>query len=424
MPLTRKRGKYWYGYTRVDGVSSREQATGCEDRTAAEKVIDGWERDAADPHRAAQRRATLDGALKRLSTQHEEDAKAGQLAEVTPGMYEGKAAVVKTVFAALEPPVTMLSEINAGAVLRYLSARRAQGISDHTTDKEFTTLRKALHLARAHNEFGAHWVDLKPVGFSARYEPETDFLYPEALNLLLSELLPDHAARTAWMVATSGEWIASTRALRADLELVPTPVRGSKRETRNRRVPIFLSWQKELLAYAKEHAQGEGAALFEVADVTAFGHALKAAVDRINARPIACALLARVSANDLRRTFGMWMRAQGVAVSDIALMMGHTDSRMAERVYARIPAELLQQLLQSLVCQPAADQILAKMAEMPVMPGLSFNQSGMLAPRPGFEPGTYGLTVLARNWARPRYDRVCRRTSRPTAIPLPGEIVA
>jgi len=53
MPLTRKRGRYWYGFTRVNGVSGDEQSTGCKTRAAAAKVLAQWERDAADPHSAA-----------------------------------------------------------------------------------------------------------------------------------------------------------------------------------------------------------------------------------------------------------------------------------------------------------------------------------------------------------------------------------
>src|SRR5258708_40226297 len=63
MPLTRKRGRYWYGFTRVNGSSSKEQSTGCEERGAAEKVLAEWEHEAADPHSAAKRRATPADAL-------------------------------------------------------------------------------------------------------------------------------------------------------------------------------------------------------------------------------------------------------------------------------------------------------------------------------------------------------------------------
>ncbi len=49
-----------------------------------------------------------------------------------------------------------------------------------------------------------------------------------------------------------------------------------------------------------------------------------------------------VSPNDLRRTFGTWLRQQGVDPSLIAPAMGHADSRMVERVYGRLPPEDLR----------------------------------------------------------------------------------
>ena len=45
-----------------------------------------------------------------------------------------------------------------------------------------------------------------------------------------------------------------------------------------------------------------------------------------------------VSPNDLRRTFGKWCRLQGMASDRIAVLLGHTDSRMVERVYGRLDA--------------------------------------------------------------------------------------
>jgi integrase len=51
---------------------------------------------------------------------------------------------------------------------------------------------------------------------------------------------------------------------------------------------------------------------------------------------------ARKRSNDLRRTFGTWLRKQGVDPSLIAPAMGHADSRMVERVYGRLPPENLR----------------------------------------------------------------------------------
>ncbi len=432
MPLTRKRGKYWYGFVRVNSVSSAEQSTGCEDRVAAEKVLDGWGRDLADPDSAAKREATLDDALSAMLDQCKElvAARPPKLKQPTLDSYDQKARVVKTVFLALEPSVTHLAQIDPAALERYISARRALGTHEHTISKELTVLRMALRLARSRKQYDLHWDDLLPAGFSAGYEPDQTFLMPDVLNLLLGELLPDHAARTAFMVATSCEWSASVRAERADITELDVHIRGSKRETRDRRVPLVMPWQRDLVAYAAEHGQGKDGNLFVGGEATTFNHALYRACDTLNEQlkaahalgvffawirdghPEKPKTLPRVSANDLRRTFGMWMRAAGVAVSEVALMMGHRDSRMAERVYARLPPDLLRQLVQSVVCQPAAGSNPAEMAEVADMADARARKSAKLAPRAGFEPATHGLTVRGSNWARPRYDRLCRQTAR------------
>jgi integrase len=62
--------------------------------------------------------------------------------------------------------------------------------------------------------------------------------------------------------------------------------------------------------------------------------AFKAAVKR--------AKLAGVTPHVLRHTAGVWMAEAGVPMAKIAQYMGHSDSRITERVYARFAPEHLQ----------------------------------------------------------------------------------
>ena len=79
-----------------------------------------------------------------------------------------------------------------------------------------------------------------PHGFTPEYEPRKRFLTREELCMLLASQTKDHAAQIAFMVATSAEWGAVTRARREDVasDLAFVRVRGTKRKTRDRIVPI------------------------------------------------------------------------------------------------------------------------------------------------------------------------------------------
>jgi len=110
-------------------------------------------------------------------------------------------------------------------------------------------------------------------------------------------------------------------------------IHGSKnRYRRDRLVPIATHEQRSLLAYALAHAEAAGGMLF--GPWQNVRRDLRIACARADVPP--------VSPNDLRRTFGTWLRKQGVDPSLIAPAMGHADSRMVERVYGRLPPEDLR----------------------------------------------------------------------------------
>ncbi len=112
-------------------------------------------------------------------------------------------------------------------------------------------------------------------------------------------------------------------------------LRGTKRKTRFRTVPIVSPAQHSLLAYALEHAKGAGEALFEP-----WGN-----VRRDLAYACEEAKIERCSPNDLRCTFASWQVEAGVPLFPIAQAMGHKDTRMLERVYGRQMPEQLAALI-------------------------------------------------------------------------------
>lgn len=102
----------------------------------------------------------------------------------------------------------------------------------------------------------------------------------------------------------------------------------TKRETRDRLVPV-PTHARRWLALAKKSAPFER--------WTNVRRDLHAAADELG--------IDHFSPNDLRRTFGHMLRALGHPPHLIGAAMGHRDSRMAERVYARLkPGELAKLL--------------------------------------------------------------------------------
>jgi integrase len=107
-------------------------------------------------------------------------------------------------------------------------------------------------------------------------------------------------------------------------------VRGTKRSTRWRTIPIVFPLQQKYLAMVLEKAAGK-TILFT--RWTNYRRDLSAACRRAG--------IEHCSPNDLRRTFSHWMSDQGVPNEVIAPMMGHADTRMLSRVYNRkTPEEL------------------------------------------------------------------------------------
>jgi len=113
-------------------------------------------------------------------------------------------------------------------------------------------------------------------------------------------------------------------------------------------------------------------------------------------RACARAGIPRCTPNDLRRTYSTWLRADGVPNELSTPTMGHKDTRMLDRVYARLPPELLRvRLLAALGrCSAGAVNTSGEGAQNgPIGQQVDDLTAEKLAPRAGFEPATHGLTV-------------------------------
>lgn len=336
-----KRGRTWYVTFYEDGRRV-QRSTKCTDKKAAEAVARQWERDGADPDAAVRRTATLTDALKLLIDDRQEQATAGRRSQQTVEFYQRKVGHLTRVFEHDESEryrPKLLATLKAHDVDRYISQRRAEGAAENTISKELVALRASLKLALRAGLWDRDPATVCPIAFAPEYKPRKRALTVGELQRLLPELTPDRAAAVAFMVATSAEWGAVGRAQRADVDLARQTVlvRGTKRSTRWRTVPLVSDAQRFLVRYALEHAEGAGGALF--ASWTNVRRDLIDACARAGIEP--------VSPNDLRRTCATWLRAAGAPPDLLAALMGHTDSRMVERVYGRLPPDALARRLGS-----------------------------------------------------------------------------
>ena len=51
----------------------------------------------------------------------------------------------------------------------------------------------------------------------------------------------------------------------------------------------------------------------------------------------------------LRHTAAIWMAMKGVPIAEIARLLGHADSRVTERVHARLKPEYLRRAIDALL---------------------------------------------------------------------------
>jgi integrase len=156
-----------------------------------------------------------------------------------------------------------LAEVTARLVDDFIDQRLAEGAKRYSIQKELTTIRAMLKVAKRRGEFPGDIEAVMPDGFDAGYEPRTGSLTPEEMTKLLAELLPDRAARAAFIVAIGPRWRETARARREDVDLERGIVflRGTKTANAKRTLPV-VGWGVPLLEHAVRYGEGEGGQLF------------------------------------------------------------------------------------------------------------------------------------------------------------------
>jgi integrase len=237
-----------------------------------------------------------------------------------------------------------LAKVDAIAVDAFIAARLEEGASRNTIGKELTTLRSTLKIARRRGQFPRSIDEVMPEQWSSGYRPRERALTREEADKLLGALPPHRAAHVAFILATGARWSESVRARREDVDLEGCRVylRGTKTDLARRTVPVVPSFAS-FLAQALAGTTTEAEQMFR--PWTNVRRELSAACTRAG--------IAAVSPNDLRRSCATWLRGAGVAPDLIGAFLGHKDSRMVERVYGRLPADILGELFRAHVGEAA-----------------------------------------------------------------------
>jgi integrase len=310
------RGK-WCLYHREDGRPIR-RSTGTADKAEALRVVERIERLEAERLRP---QLTFKDLWSRYQ-KHLGDRPAART-------MKAEAKAVLPHFGDLPP-----SSINRKICDDYIAKRHVAGRADGTILTELNRVRSCFSFA-----LNEQLIDrAPPMSFPHRPPPRDRYLTREEFARLLEACEHPHVRLfLSLALATAGrqEAILQLTWNRVDLErrLLDLRLPGHRGKSRSI-VPINDSLLREL-----ESAKGGS----RCDSVISWGRKPVANVRKAVERAARKAGLAGVSPHVLRHTAAVWLAESGRPMSEIAQFLGHSDSRVTERVYARYSPTYLRQ---------------------------------------------------------------------------------
>lgn len=319
--LYRKRGgKTWYGWYYDRTNRRRRVCLKTRDREVARRRLRELERADAGAAGAAANRAPH--SVSQAADHYLEHGTSG-LSPATVSMYQQKLGHV----------VRLLGELDVNALTRdlvseFIAARKKEKAHGNTIKKELVAIRRMLAHAKDRGILVAEPRSLVPV-YKHRYIPKDRWLTRREFDRLIAHLLPHRQLWVILAVLTGGRSseIESIRWEQLDLKRGLMLLPGTKTEKARRWNPIA----PELLKILREHQEDSGPVARRW---VSYNHALARACKR--------ARIDRVTANDLRRTYGSWLVQDGVPLKVVARLMGHSSTVMVDRVYGHLAESQLE----------------------------------------------------------------------------------
>jgi integrase len=328
----RRTGGTYYGYWTDQKGRHKRKSLRTRDPQVARARLRQLELVSTDP--AAHSRHTLGEAIGNLLA-----VVSHGNAAATWGSYRQKGENVLDGLGNVE-----LSEISREIVLAYVRARKAKGASDGTIHKELVVLRRALVEAGKRGLWKGNPRDVVP-SIRIQYQPRERWLTARDGARLLGELGGDRKLWAA-LAMLAGLRLSEVEAIRwehVDLDARRLRAPGKKTPSAWRIVPIGPDLER-LLRAAKKRMKPRPSDRI-VRKWPNVRRDLAAAIERINTKDAEAAAkrkrqpgakLTKVTPNDLRRTFASWLKQQGMDSLVVARLLGHTSTRMVEKVYGHL----------------------------------------------------------------------------------------
>jgi integrase len=321
---------YWRGgklWCRVPGPGGRivRKATRCTHEAAATRRADELERRFADPRHAAAAAATLEGSVRALL----DDMRRRGLAHATRAIASQKLGHFLRVWGMQFPMV----EIGPQPVLDYIDARQREWVTRFTIAKELAHLGQMLKLARYLGVYHRDPVEVLPPFFHGDHKPRGRKLTAAEFEALLWEFTDRRAAHLCFIVATGARKSEAVKARRRDIFPEHVHLHGTKTLLADDDVPI-TPISRPWLERAMRDAPGKDVLFAPWGNLA---RDVGAACVRVG--------IARVTPNDLRRTFGSWHRDAGVSAELVSKLLRHTTDKLAQTTYAKLQASAVGKLI-------------------------------------------------------------------------------
>jgi len=312
-----------------------------------------------------------------------------------------------------------LDDLTRDRALRYIATRTNEGAHPHTIHKELVVLRGALKAAaeRTPKLFHGQVKSIVPE-WDAQYEPRRTALTPEQFMALTTHLVPVLSENARPEAREVYEARRQRRVLACMLIAFASPRLGELGK---------MTWQDHIdLRRNLIHVPKAKTVWRPVAIAAELRPWLEHFGDAANWTGPVCepwgncrrdldrackrAGIPKVTPNDLRRTFSSWLVNAGESLFVVATLLGHSSTRMVEKVYGRLTPATLANAIAKLpgASAPVSDCHAGVTLEVPNTVTGGANDTGSDSavevvsrretrnsgvPRDGVEPPTRGFSV-------------------------------